>query len=215
MRVGLLGGTFDPIHVGHLDVARAACAALRLDRVLLLPARVPPHRDQPHASPWHRFAMTSMAAQELDHASVSDVDMLSDGPSYTASSLDRLAARGLDTRTLFFITGADAFRDIRSWKDYPAILDRCQFVVVSRPGCPAVSMRDVLPELAKRMQSAVESPGNPSIFLVDAVTAPVSSTDVRARLSRGDSVRGLVTPAVETHIVRHGLYGSASSKGLA
>ena len=215
MRVGLLGGTFDPIHVGHLDVARAASAALGLQRVVFVPARVPPHRADPHASAWHRFAMTTMAALDLEYASVSEIDMLSDGPSYTSSTLDRLAARGIDTGALVFITGADAFRDIRSWKDYPGILDRCRFAVVSRPGWSADSMPDALPELAPRMQSPDPSATNAGIFLVDAVTAPVSSTDVRARLARGESIRGLVPAAVEAHILRHDLYRPDLPKGLA
>ena len=216
MRTGLLGGTFDPIHVGHLDVARAARAALPLDRVVLLPARVPPHRGEPRTSAWHRFAMTTMAALTEDGMSVSDLDMMAEGPSYTVATLDRLEALGIDTRALFFITGADAFRDIRSWKDYPAILDRCHFAVVSRPGCPANSMRSVLEELTSRMhETPCPIPPEPGIFLIDAVTAPVSSTDVRTRLAGGHSIAGLVPDAVAAHILKHGLYAADAPKGFA
>jgi nicotinate-nucleotide adenylyltransferase len=216
MRIGLLGGTFDPIHVGHLDVARAARAALQLDRVVLLPARVPPHRGEPRASAWHRFAMASIAALADDGLSVSELDMLADSPSYTAATLDRLQARGVDTRALYFVTGADAFRDIRSWKDYPDILERCHFAVVSRPGCPASSLPAHLPELAGRMhETPCAAAPNAGIFLVEAVTAPVSSTDVRARLAGGQSVAGLVPDPIAAHIRKHGLYGADAPKGLA
>jgi nicotinate-nucleotide adenylyltransferase len=128
-------------------------------------------------------------------------------PSYTADTLDRLEHAGLDLRSVFFITGADAFRDIATWKGYPALLDRCHFVVVSRPGCSAGSMRTALPQLSGRMADASGFvPDRPTVFLVDAPTAPVSSTIVRERLGRGESIEGLVPPGVASYIDRHGLY---------
>ena len=211
MRLGLLGGTFDPIHIGHLDVARAACRAISLDRIILLPANVPPHRGTPYASSPHRFAMTAITAQSEPWLEVSDIELLSTSPSFTASTLDRLAERGFDLQTLFFVTGADAFRDIPTWKDYPSLLDRCHFVVVSRPACPVAALRGMLPALADRMVDApCEIPRRPSIFLVDASTAAVSSTDVRGRLAAGSSISGLVLPGVEAHILKHRLYEGES-----
>lgn len=216
MRLGLLGGTFDPIHVGHLDVAMAACRALPLDRVLLVPSNVPPHRGRPHASAPHRFAMTALAVLPFETLAVSDLDMLAEGPSYTTATLGRLAARGLDTTALFFVTGADAFRDIATWRDYPAILDRCHFVAVSRPGCPAASLRQALPELESRMrETPCDIPAGPGIFLVEASTSAVSSTDVRSRIAAGSSIAGLVPDAVAAHIRKHGLYAAHTGKGLA
>lgn len=216
MRLGLLGGTFDPIHVGHLDVALAACRAVPLDRVILVPSRVPPHRAAPRASMFHRFAMAAMAAAPIAVLAVSDVEMHADGPSYTADTLTRLAAHQIDTRGLFFITGADAFRDIRSWKEYPAILDRCHFVVVSRPGVPAAGLRDELPEIAARMcETPCAIAAEPGIFLVDAMTSPVSSTDVRSRIAAGSSIDGLVPEAVAAHIRKHDLYATRIREGLA
>ena len=215
MRIGLLGGTFDPIHVGHLDVARAAHRAVPLERVVLLPSNVPPHRSAPRTSAAHRFAMTSLAAQEIDWLVVSDLDMHTDGPAYTAGTLQRLSDAGVDTRTMFFLTGADAFRDIRSWREYPAILDRCHFVVVSRPGCPAGSLRTVLPELAPRMRELpCAIPAEPGIFLLEAPTSPVSSTDVRHRISSGSPIDGLVPEPVAAHIRKHGLYSADPLKGF-
>lgn len=207
MRHGLLGGTFDPVHVGHLDVADAARRALSLSTVTLLPAPVPPHRRAPEVSAAHRFAMAALAVAGRDGLEVSDVEFDSPGPSYTDATLDRLAARGVDTTKLFFIIGADAFRDIASWKNFPAVLDRCHFAVVSRPGLAATALREVLPALASRMMaSPCEIPADPCIFLVDAKTAPVSSTDIRERRRAGQPISGLVPAAVEAHIVKHGLY---------
>jgi nicotinate-nucleotide adenylyltransferase len=110
---------------------------------------------------------------------------------------------------MVFITGADAFAEIASWRHYPALLDRCHFAVVSRPGMPAADLGRQLPALADRMVDAGESLGaTPGVHLVSATTAPVSSTEVRRRLAAGHSVAGLVPDPVATYITRHGLYGS-------
>jgi nicotinate-nucleotide adenylyltransferase len=206
----LLGGTFDPIHVGHLDVAEAARHALLLDHVVLLPSNMPPHRGVPAASAPHRFAMAALAIQDRPGVRVSDLELLADQPSFTDTTLDRLEARGFETARLAFVIGADAFREIRSWKNFPGILDRCHFVVVSRPGTPAPAMRQALPEVADRMVDAPGAPGgpDPAVLLVDATTAAVSSTDVRDRVAAGRSIAGLVPPAVAAHIERHGLYAA-------
>ncbi len=188
-RVGVFGGTFDPIHQGHLDVADAAARALGLKGVLFMPANVPPHRTAPHASAPHRFAMAALAVLADDRFSVLDVEMLSDAPSFTSTTLDRLASLGLDARALFLITGADAFLDIGTWKDYPALLDRCHFVVVSRPACAVSSLPAALPELSGRMTKAPIDPRalrHPRIVLVDAPTAPVSSTEIRRLVAVGE-----------------------------
>ena len=211
MKIGLLGGTLDPVHVGHLDVARVARAAAGLDVMWLVPARTPPHRHAPHASAAHRFAMAALAASSEPGLLVSDVEMDTEGPSYTSHTLSRLAARGHDLASFAFVLGADAFRDIRTWKDYPDVLDRCDFVVVSRPGLPARSLPALLPELAARMVVLpYDRPPRPGILLVDAPTSPVSSTDVRRAIREGMSLEGLVPAAVRTHIVRHGLYQGSS-----
>lgn len=209
MTLGLFGGTFDPIHNGHLDVARAARSALGLSEVWVVPARLPPHRSLPVASAAHRFAMAALALAPDDGLVLSDLEMDTDGPSYTTHTLDRLTERGVDTRALCLIVGADAFLDIRSWKDYQQLLDRCHFAVVSRPGTSALGLPSALPDLAGRMEVATPvpvPPSRPRILLVDAPTAPVSSTDVRRARAAGQSLAGLVPPAVAVYIDRHALY---------
>lgn len=207
-RVGWLGGTFDPVHQGHLDVATAARAALDLDHVYLVPARVPPHRGAPVASTTHRLAMVKLAAETHDWLRVSEIELDATGPSYTMDTLDRLEAQGMDLRSLHVITGADAFAQILTWKGAPGLLDRCPFVVVSRPGNPAPALRQVLPSLAPRMVDAnrCEFTARPSIFLVDAPTAPVTSTEVRARASSRSSLGRLVPETVASYINEHELY---------
>jgi nicotinate-nucleotide adenylyltransferase len=218
MKVGLFGGTFDPVHVGHLDVVRAARQALGLDSVWLVPARVPPHRRPPHASASHRFAMAALAIQAESGMLVADLEMEATGPSYTTATLDRIEARGWSLDGFVFIIGADAFRDIEAWKDYPRVLDRCDFAVVSRPGLPVTALREALPALAARMRDVSSSGqgrrptspeavgGRTGILLVDAPTSPVSSTDVRQAISSGASLVGLLPAGVASYIARHGLY---------
>lgn len=210
VRIGVLGGTLDPIHVGHVATALAARDALELTTVVVLPSRVPPHRQQgPSASAWHRFAMAALAVNDLRDVTLSDEELSSDGPSYTALTLERMAARGLRPSQLFFITGADAFADIETWYRYPAVLELAHFVVISRSGVSANAIRDRLPRLGPRLRPAERGltiPSEPSVFLVDVKTPDVSSTDIRRRLGAHESITGLVPPAVERHIERHRLY---------
>ena len=212
-RIGVLGGTFDPIHFGHLDAAAAARRALGLDDIHLVPARTPPHKAAtPLVSTYHRIAMVALAATGHPELRISDIELDSADPSYTSLTLQRLATAGHSPAQLFFITGADAFADIASWHDYPAVLGRSHFVVVSRAGCAAPDLRRRLPDLAERMHRAKESiapmadAGTTAIWLVDAPTRPISSSDVRERLNAGRPIDGLVPPAVETYITRHELY---------
>jgi nicotinate-nucleotide adenylyltransferase len=212
MKIGLFGGTFDPIHRGHLDVAQAARRSVGLDEVWVVPARVPPHRGVPAASAHHRFAMVALALSGETGLIACDIEMDAPGPSYTVETLDRLG-RVLDLSQVFLVTGADAFRDIPSWRGYPALLDLCHFVVVSRPGCGVEMLPRLLPDLAERMMPAGVTPSRidrPAILLVDAPTAPVSSTDVRRAVEAGAPLAGLVSPAVADYIGRQRLYLSAS-----
>ncbi len=213
-RVGILGGTFDPIHLGHLSVAEAACAALGLAEVLFIPSHHPPHRRvEPFASGYHRFAMVALALADRPRFLVSDVELLASDWSYTSVTLRRLHAAAFDALQLFFITGADAFAEIATWKDYPAILDLANFVVVSRPGHSAADIPNRLPTLGERMivkkAGGAESRNvadRTNIWLVEARTPDVSSTEVRRRARSGESLAGLLPAAVADYLERHQLY---------
>ena len=225
-RVGLLGGTLDPIHEGHIEAAKAARTALALDRVIVLPSRIPPHRLlEPVASRYHRFAMAALAVNGIAGLSASDLELCSPGLSYTADTLVRFREHAaLYASQIFFITGADAFAEIATWHRYPEVLDLANFVVISRPGFPADRLLRRLPSLAGRMRvvadSGVQAPGSGcdescGIFLVDAATPDISSTEVRRRLSAGENLTGLVPLPVERHIFQHGLYSRTSAHRTA
>ena len=231
-RIGVLGGTFDPIHLGHLSVARQAADSLGLGRVLLLPSRTPPHRPvDPSAPAFHRFAMVALAAAADSRLVASDLELNREGPSYTADTLRALRATGIEGWQIFFITGADAFAEIATWREYPAVLDLAHFAVCSRAGVTATSLAGRLPDLAPRMvpvrATGSEDPGlhandaglhgvvvvqspETRVFLLDCATPDVSSTDIRARARAGRPLAGLVPPEVDDHIRRHGLYGADS-----
>jgi nicotinate-nucleotide adenylyltransferase len=211
-RVGLLGGTFDPIHCGHVDLGRAAESALGLTEVVVITANIPPHRPQPHASSYHRFAMVCLAIAGLDGWRASDFELGTAATSFTSRTLHDFHARGYMPAELFFIAGADAFAEIETWKDYPAILDDAHFAVVSRPGFPVTELPARLPALSSRMRaaSAAYTMATPSIFLINAPTSDVSATAIRRRSADGESIAELVPPAVRQHIDRHSLYAKSS-----
>jgi nicotinate-nucleotide adenylyltransferase len=210
-RIGVMGGTFDPIHWGHLEAAFAAETALKLMRLLVITSNVPPHREAPHASGYHRFAMVALAVAGRSGWRASDLELRLDTESYTADTLRRFHDRGYAPAELFFIIGADAFADIESWKDYPHVLEYAHFAVVSRPGHPAGDLPHRLPHLAERMVTPpldAISHIDPMIVLIDSPTSNVSATQVRERRGRGESVAGLVPDPVRRHIEQHGLYTS-------
>ena len=209
-RIGILGGTFDPIHRGHVDLGRAAQSALGLTQVFVVPTHMPPHRAQPVASSYHRFAMVALTVAGRAGWQATDVELGQDRTSYTSLTLLRFHDRGFAPFELFFLIGADAFIEIGSWKDYPDILDRAHFAVVSRPGCPVADLPRRLPELAARMTPAGLGTAvlhdTCVIVLIEAPTAEVSSTAIRSRLAAGQAITGLVEPHVQQHIEQHELY---------
>jgi nicotinate-nucleotide adenylyltransferase len=212
-RLGLLGGTFDPIHAGHIAAAEAARRALHLDEVWLLTSHVPPHRPQPVASVHHRFAMVALAIQDEPAFRASDLELLSPGPSFTAATLARLHSEGFEPLQLFFILGADAFAEISTWRDYPRLLDGANFAVISRGVRRALSDAEDRGFAARLRDPSAEShEGATAIYALDATTPDVSSTGVRERCARGLSIDGMVPPAVASHIVRHHLYREGSDR---
>jgi len=210
-RIGILGGTFDPIHCGHIETGAAAEAALRLTRIYVMPSNLPWHRRPPKASAFHRFAMVSFAVAGRKGWRAADLELRGDGESYTYRTLQKLHGRGYAPEELFFIVGADAFADIQTWRQFPAVLDFAHFAVVSRPGLPVTELQRRLPDLAERMIEPSANPtiqSGPRVVLIDAATPDISATDVRERCRLKESIAGLVPEPVRQHIEQHGLYTS-------
>jgi nicotinate-nucleotide adenylyltransferase len=212
-RLGLLGGTFDPIHYGHLDAADAARRALALDTIRVLPSHDPPHKPMdPHATAFHRFALVALAIDGLDGYCASDAELRRDGPTYTADTLRALHGEGWQPSQIFFILGADAFAEIGSWYQFPAVLDAANFAVIARPGIGLDAALSRVPALRGRVRGGTaddaDSAGQTGIFLVEARTRDVSSTAIRARLAARQPIDDLVPAAVARHILAHHLYGA-------
>lgn len=202
MRLGVLGGTFDPIHLGHVAAADAAQHALTLDSILLVPSRIPPHRaDAVTAGVEDRFAMVKLAAAERSGWSASRIELDREGRSYTYDTLIELRDGMSEGAQIFFIIGADAFAEIASWSRYPAVLDLAYFVVVSRPGITLDSLRERVPAATGRSTSA-----QAGVILVEAPTPDISSTDIRRRVRAGHSLSGYVPDSVAGYIRDHRLY---------
>lgn len=202
-RIGILGGTFDPIHNGHLHVARSARDLLRLDQVVLLPAGDPWQKtSQVQAGPQDRYTMAALAAMGNPGFTVSRIEVDWPGPSFTFVTLTKLRKLlGVDnsasgTAELFFILGQDAAQAIPSWFRYPEVLDLATFVVVDRP-TPGFEGNERIEN--KSADSRVQHLTIPGV--------DVSSTEVRRRLMHGEPVDDLIQPLVKMYIDRRRLYG--------
>lgn len=212
-RLGVLGGTFDPIHVGHLDAADAVWSAMKLDEMRFVPSHDPAHRPLvPRATPFHRFALVSLAVDERQGYRACDVELLREGPSYTSDTLRALRTEGWSPSQIFFVLGADAFAEIATWREFPDVLDAAHFAVIARPGTTLDVALARTPSLRARVRHGPEESApdaHTAVFLVTASTRDVSSTAIRARLASRQPIAGLVPPAVERHILAHHLYRSA------
>jgi len=212
MRLGLLGGTFDPVHFGHLDAAQAAHAALQLDEVRLVPAHDPPHRQEdPRSSAFHRFALIALAVNPYSWMRASDRELQRTGTSYTIDTLRALHAEGWLPSQLFFILGTDAFAEIASWRSYPEVMDAANFVVIARPGTATSAAFTRVNGIADRLRPPGTNPLDPRktwVFPVEARTRDVSSTLIRTRLTARDRIDDLVPATVARHILAHHLYGA-------
>ncbi len=197
-RIGILGGTFDPIHVGHLMTAEAVRDEFSLDKVIFIPAAVPPHKmDQQVTEARHRYLMTVLATTSNPHFDVSSIEMDRPGPSYTIDTIYELKRQYGENTDLFFITGADAIADIPTWDRIEELLGLCQFIAATRPGfLPNVdNIKEYFGEL-----------GSTRIHRLETPELEISSTNIRERLKRGFSIKYIVPPAVEDYIYKEGLY---------
>jgi len=211
-RIGLLGGTFDPIHNGHLAVARAVRDALALDQVLLIPASRPPHKLHYPITPFEtRTAMIRLALAGEPSLALSLVEQDTSGPSFSIDTLERLAV-SLDPRQSYFIIGADAFADIPSWKRFRDIPRLTNLVVVNRHdaegmGQPQACIKEYFPEYSLAREGVWQAAGQGDILLVAMPRVDISSTMVRDLVRGGGDVSALVPVGVSAVIVQQGLYG--------
>ena len=198
MKIGILGGTFDPIHLGHLIIAEEARERLNLDEVLFIPTGQPWMKAGAHISPSrHRLEMTRLAIQSNPLFKVSAMEIERSGPSYTVDTLKDLREELPVSTQIFFILGLDSLKDLPRWKEPRKIVDLCTLVAITRPGSakiePAV-LDSVAPELSEK------------VILLEGLLIDVSGTDIRRRVAQGCSIRYRVPPAVGEYIYAQGLY---------
>jgi nicotinate-nucleotide adenylyltransferase len=219
VNIALFGGTFDPIHSGHLVAARAAARKFRLDRILFVPSGNPPHKVHDRLTAFsHRFAMVALACAREPRfvPSLLEAPRADGRPHYSVETL-RAAKRSLGARhRLFFLIGADAFLDLPHWKDYRRLLGAVNFIVVSRPGFAEQKIwdaipRDLSPLTKSRSPGAVRKKRQTFVTVLRGVDVPVASRDIREAVRAGRRVTGLVPPLVEEYIRKEGLYRPASS----
>jgi nicotinate-nucleotide adenylyltransferase len=196
MRLGLMGGTFDPVHWGHLILAEQARERFGLEKVLFVTAAQPPHKlGEPVTDARHRLEMTRLAVEDNDRFELSTIEMDRPGPSYTIDTVKQiLEAYGAETE-LFLLLGTDEGRDLMKWRDPYEIKKLARIVVANRPGVPDSEVLSALPEDFARGIEPLLMPG------VD-----ISSTDLRERVRSGRSIKYLVPEAVESYILQERLY---------
>ena len=191
-----MGGTFDPIHYGHLLAAEEARYRFALSRVIFVPCGVPPHKKAYEVTPAeHRYAMTVLATASNPHFVVSRVEIERPGPSYAVDTVKIFRQQFGEERELFFITGLDAVLEILTWKSHEELVQLCRFIAVTRPGYDAQKLQEKLPPNYLTRIDLLVIPG------ID-----ISSTMIRERVRKGEPIRYLTPDAVCDYIAKHGLY---------
>jgi nicotinate-nucleotide adenylyltransferase len=217
MKTGVLGGTFNPIHLAHLRVAEEAQKAFQLDRVLFIPAADPPHKEiAGEVSFRHRLAMVERAIRDYPSFQASDLEVRRSGKSFSVDTLEILQRQD-PAGERFFIVGLDSYRDIASWKDYARLFSLCHLVVTTRPGVAIENPLAPQPVAIRgdfcydsHAGKILHKSGN-YVFFLSGTHLDISSTQVRQRLIEGQSVHQLVPPTVADYIEEHGLYRTTSS----
>jgi nicotinate-nucleotide adenylyltransferase len=207
-RIGVLGGTFDPVHIGHLRSALEVAQSLDLDEVRLIPNARPPHRDTPQVSPGDRLAMVERAVQGVRLLTVDDRELRRDKPSYTIDTLESLRAELAADDQLILLLGWDAFCGLPSWHRWDELLAHCHILVLQRPDAdhePPPALRNLLAARSVSDPLALQGPCGQITFVWQTPLA-VSATQIRQLLASGKSVRFLVPDAVLAYIEAHGLY---------
>lgn len=198
-KIGIMGGTFDPIHTGHLVVANEVLNFYGLEEIIFIPAGDPPHKKGTMAGSFDRYIMTEMAVLSNHKFKVSDIEIKKEGKSYTLNTLTELTEKYPDAE-FYFITGTDAVIELPTWREPQEVLKLCRFVAVSRPG---ISMDEAAVKI-----SEINKMYNSSIELFQAPMLKISSTDIRQRFKTGKSAKYLLPESVEQYIIKNNLYGS-------
>jgi nicotinate-nucleotide adenylyltransferase len=199
-RTALFGGSFNPIHYGHLLLADDVREQLALDRVVFMPAGVPPHKPAGDIAPAaDRYAMVQRAIADNPAFEVSDLELRRSGPSYT---VDTLAALGVPRAELFLVIGSETFLDLLSWRDPRGVAARCRLAVVPRTGSAFDRESDASRKVVREIGLEMDD-----VLVVHATSLPISASALRARAAEGRSLRYRVPPAVEAYIAERRLYG--------
>lgn len=213
MRYGLLGGTFNPIHLGHLRSAEEIYDDLKLDHVIFIPAAIPPHKNTRRIIPFfHRFKMVGVAIKDYPHFSVSDIEERLPGKSYSVETLRYLRKIHGKKVAFYFIMGLDEFLKISSWKDYRELFKLSNFVVINRPGFAKSKVKEIITqEISKNFVFDTEenrfiSPSAFSIYTRETTLIDISSTRIREHIRKSKSIRFLVPDVVYEYIHKEGLY---------
>lgn len=197
-RIGLMGGTFDPIHNGHLLLAENSRKTFNLDKIIFMPAGIPPHKKDKHlSSNTHRYNMTLLAINSNRHFFLSDMELKKEGISFTIDTIKYLKSLYIDTE-IYFILGSDSLFQIDTWKDYQELLTLCHFIVAPRPNCHNEKLENTV--------NTLNSLYNSSIHIVEGPVLDISSSEIRDRVRKGLSISYLVPKPVEEYIYKHGLY---------
>ncbi len=195
--IGILGGTFDPVHIGHLRMADAVYKYMNLEQVMFIPAYVAPHKVGMDIAPADdRYAMTKLAIEPYSYFTVSDLELRRSGVSYTVDTLRELH-RQYPEKQLYFIIGADSVEQLHTWNSIEEMLQLATFIGAGRPGYEGI-MDNVVKNLGEEARQ--------HIMLLNTPEYDVSSTDIRERIREGASLMNLVPKVVEDYIYAHGLY---------
>lgn len=213
MRLGLLGGTFDPIHLGHLELAKAALRIAQLDAIHFVTSVKPPHKsDTTHANILDRHAMVALALQGHSKLIPSSVEFDREGKSYSIDTVLQLKRLSGGDHDVFFLIGLDAFLELPTWKEYHRFSELCSFIVFQRPGYDPEHVIRNLPEalrpkpISSETETASLEGWDRGFYLLQDFANPLSSTEVRSAIRAGRSIREYVPPKVEEYILKTKLY---------
>lgn len=214
-RAAIYGGTFDPLHNGHLNVARRVQKLFWLDELFFVPACLPPHkRGTGISSAFHRFAMLALATQQDEPLRVSTIELDHPERPYAVETVGRMQGQLGDDYRLFFVMGADSWAEITTWREWQRLLTMCDHIVVTRPGydldtSPAGErVIDVRGKTDDEINAVVSESASPRVFVTDAVFEDVSATAIRAVARQGDTnaLKKMVPPEVASYIEKYRLY---------